>query len=194
MKAKRIGTGIGLVAIAALSGWILGQGNSGETVAATVPPTMHSTGSLVDSKGEVPALVDQQEPAVVQTPVVLEEAGMQVEQIARGDFSSIVGTWSNSAGHLLTFSADGLVSGGGEIAGLELSEYGTVTGHYILKPIGGGAVEFIPTGVVLQDLTYEKDGELITVSEASNSQVDRIWLGQDITMLSDATSFYYRVE
>lgn len=196
MRAKKMVTGIGLVAVAALSGWVLGHGEGGEKVTAAGPTKVVRSISRVTEvvNQESPALVAHEEPVAVPASSTLEEKGLQVDQLVKGDFSSLAGTWANSTGHVLTFSADGLVSGGGEVTGIEASGYGTVKGHYILKPVGGGAIEFIPAGIVLQDYTYEQDGGEVILPDISDSHVDRIWMGQDMSMRSDAASFYYRVD
>lgn len=197
MRAKKMVTGIGLVAVAALSSWVFSQGNAGGKKVTAAGPTkvVRSISRVTEVVNqESPVLVAHEEPVAVPASSTPEEKGLQVDQLAQGDFSSLAGTWANSTGHALTFSADGLVSGGGEVTGIEASGYGTVKGHYVLKPIGGGAMEFIPAGTTLQDYTYEQDGKEIMLSDISDSHVDRIWLGQDVTMRSDARSFYYRSE
>ncbi len=197
MKAKKIVAGVGLGMTLMIGMWMFGHGGKdGEVVSGSLARTTTQSITRVVDTGVMttPAPSTYEAPKNAAVPKALKRTGMQVSQLAAGDFSSVEGSWANSSGHVLTFSKHGVISENEEVSGLVESEDGTAKGNYLLMPIGGGVIEFVPAGLSLKDYTYEKDGEVVVLSDVSDARVDRFCIGQDVTMIGSVDNFYYRVE
>lgn len=190
--------GVVIVGFVILGGWLIGKANrptsDDQTVSSTQTSQVSSTSTSSTVISEEPvqtSTTTQQEEPVTTEPT--QPAGMQTQSLLAGDFSAIAGTWSNGYGHRLTFTATGLIEESGQLQGLAVSEYGGVEGYLILGTTGGGTIEFLPAGVRLPDYSYDRDGVATVATDGSDNQVDRIWVGQDFTMIADAASYYYLV-
>lgn len=111
---------------------------------------------------------------------------MNVEQISQGDYTSIMGTWRNDAGHELTFHATGLAS-----TDAEMGEYGDFSSGVftigVHAPTGGFALLMIPAG---QTIPQEQFAE---GSDNSDSSRDRL-VGTQSLLQESSLNPYYRVK
>ncbi|HFI0344873.1 TPA: DUF6287 domain-containing protein [Streptococcus suis] len=126
----------------------------------------------------------------VSTPVAEEveevDAGMSLEAISNGDFSSIAGTWSNAQGQTMTFDDQGLVEGGivsnvnvSPVSGLTMIGVGSSDG------IGGFVITLIPAGQVAPNGIDE-------LPDNSDATKDRMIAGHQY-VVSDPDLIFYRV-
>ena len=123
-----------------------------------------------------------------------EIKGMNISSIQNGDFSSISGTWRNSAGVELVFDEHGLVSDNSQVS----TEYFKEIDHYLktsLLPKNGGAgdsaIAFLPAGVSLtMSVTSSSDNSYTDTSDATK---DRLWSGQQL-INGHTDGFFYKVE
>lgn len=126
----------------------------------------------------------------VSTPVAEEveevDAGMSLEAISNGDFSSIAGTWSNAQGQTMTFDDQGLVEGGivsnvnvSPVTGLTMIGVGSSDG------IGGFVITLIPAGQVAPNGIDE-------LPDNSDATKDRMIAGHQY-VVSDPDLIFYRV-
>lgn len=123
-----------------------------------------------------------------------EIKGMNISSIQNGDFSSISGTWRNSAGVELVFDEHGLVSDHSQVS----IEHAKEIDHYLktsLLPKNGGAgdsaIAFLPAGVSLtMSVTSSSDNSYTDTSDATK---DRLWSGQQL-INGHTDGFFYKVE
>ena len=123
-----------------------------------------------------------------------EIKGMNISSIQNGDFSSISGTWRNSAGVELVFDEHGLVSDNSQVS----IEHAKEIDHYLktsLLPKNGGAgdsaIAFLPAGVSLtMSVTSSSDNSYTDTSDATK---DRLWSGQQL-INGHTDGFFYKVE
>ncbi|HFU3708103.1 TPA: DUF6287 domain-containing protein [Streptococcus suis] len=114
------------------------------------------------------------------------DAGMSLEAISNGDFSSIAGTWSNAQGQTMTFDDQGLVEGGivsnvnvSPVSGLTMIGVGSSDG------IGGFLITLIPAGQVAPNGIDE-------LPDNSDATKDRMIAGHQY-VVSDPDLIFYRV-
>lgn len=118
-----------------------------------------------------------------------EEAGMDIEAIKQGDFSSVAGTWRDATGRTLTFDDQGLVS---DTIYIKLDYAKDIEGILRVNATpkaygpGGFMLFFAPEGTTFPRGVDNKE-------DASDSSKDRIVSGQQ-SIFSDASAFYYRVD
>ncbi|MBS4762214.1 hypothetical protein KG089_05695 [Carnobacteriaceae bacterium zg-ZUI252] len=89
------------------------------------------------------------------TTVKASQKKMDTDAIAKGDFSSVVGTWRNKAGYELTFDKNGLVGGSLRIG--DVTKTDKITYAQAISSAGPGFIlNFIPSGTSIpDDLFYE---------------------------------------
>lgn len=121
---------------------------------------------------------------VVQSP---NFAKMNLEEISKGDFSSVIGRWENKEGNSLTFNSLGLVGDS------------TIQGHSILVDgaleinvsstigTGGFALVFIPSGTSIPNKHFS------TGTDTSDINRDRMFGTQSIAEKVDDLNMYYRL-
>lgn len=114
-------------------------------------------------------------------------SGMDVKAIQQGDYSSIAGTWQNSAGWTLEISKDKILFKGQE---LELTNL-AVFSNYLKGNTAYTAISFAPKGVILDpnDNGSSSNSEYKDVSDPNK---DRIFMAQ--TSYWDEKGFFYRSE
>lgn len=123
-----------------------------------------------------------------------EIKGMNLSAIQNGDFSSISGTWRNSAGVELVFDEHGLVSDHSKIS----IEYAKEIDHYLKANIlpkdggaGGSALAFLPAGISLtMSVTSSPDNGY---TDPSDTTQDRLWFGQQL-INGHTDGFFYKVK
>ena len=123
-----------------------------------------------------------------------EIKGMNISSIQNGDFSSISGTWRNSAGVELVFDDHGLVSDNSQVS----TEYSKEIDHYLkatLLPknggIGGSAIAFLPAGIPLtMSITSSPENGYKDPSDISQ---ERLWTGQQL-IEGNSSGFFYKVQ
>ena len=133
-------------------------------------------------------------PILGETTPSQEIKGMNLSAIQNGDFSSISGTWRNSAGVELVFDKHGLVSDNSQVS----IEHAKEIDHYLktsLLPKNGGAgdsaIAFLPAGVSLtMSVTSSSDNSYTDTSDATK---DRLWSGQQL-INGHTDGFFYKVE
>lgn len=115
-------------------------------------------------------------------------AGMQLQQIQAGDYTSLIGTWVNGQGYSLTFDATGLVEG--SITDAVMGEDQLLRAHiyHNATNIGVTAI-FVPQGIAIPTAHFEDGQEF---ADASDQSRDRILLTQSLTGHSDPSAFYYK--
>ena len=155
-----------------------------------------------DGLGTRPPLLNQDtftwksvaNPISGETTPSQEIKGMNLSAIQNGDFSSISGTWRNSAGVELVFDKHGLVSDNSQVS----IEHAKEIDHYLktsLLPKNGGAgdsaIAFLPAGVSLtMSVTSSSDNSYTDTSDATK---DRLWSGQQL-INGHTDGFFYKVE
>ena len=155
-----------------------------------------------DGLGTRPPLLNQDtfswksvtKPISGETTPSQEIKGMNLSSIQNGDFSSISGTWRNSAGVELVFDKHGLVSDNSQVS----IEHAKEIDHYLktsLLPKNGGAgdsaIAFLPAGVSLtMSVTSSSDNSYTDTSDATK---DRLWSGQQL-INGHTDGFFYKVE
>ncbi|MBS4770121.1 hypothetical protein KG090_02925 [Carnobacteriaceae bacterium zg-ZUI240] len=89
------------------------------------------------------------------TTVKASQKKMDTDAIAKGDFSSVVGTWRNKAGYELTFDKNGLVGDSLRIG--DVTKTDKITYAQAISSAGPGFIlNFIPSGTSIpDDLFYE---------------------------------------
>lgn len=123
-----------------------------------------------------------------------EIKGMNLSAIQNGDFSSISGTWRNSAGVELVFDEHGLVSDNSQVS----IEHAKEIDHYLKTSLlpknggaGGSALAFLPAGVSLtMSVTSSSDN---SYTDTSDTTKDRLWSGQQL-INGHTDGFFYKVE
>ena len=123
-----------------------------------------------------------------------EIKGMNISSIQNGDFSSISGTWRNSAGVELVFDKHGLVSDNSQVS----IEHAKEIDHYLKTSLlpknggaGGSAIAFLPAGVSLtMSVTSSSDN---SYTDTSDTTKDRLWSGQQL-INGHTDGFFYKVE
>lgn len=119
---------------------------------------------------------------------------MNISSIQNGDFSSISGTWRNSAGVELVFDKHGLVSDNSQVS----IEHAKEIDHYLKTSLlpknggaGGSAIAFLPAGVSLtMSVTSSSDN---SYTDTSDTTKDRLWSGQQL-INGHTDGFFYKVE
>ena len=120
--------------------------------------------------------------------------GMNISSIQNGDFSSISGTWRNSAGVELVFDKNGLVSDNSQVS----TEYFKEIDHYLKASLlpknggaGGSALAFLPAGIPLtMAITSSPENGYKDPSDISQ---DRLWTGQQL-IEGNSSGFFYKVQ
>ena len=120
--------------------------------------------------------------------------GMNISSIQNGDFSSISGTWRNSAGVELVFDKNGLVSDNSQVS----TEYFKEIDHYLKASLlpknggaGGSALAFLPAGIPLtMAITSSPENGYKDPSDISQ---ERIWTGQQL-IEGNSSGFFYKVQ
>ena len=118
---------------------------------------------------------------------------MNISSIQNGDFSSISGTWRNSAGVELVFDEHGLVSDNSQVS----IEHAKEIDHYlkansVSKDGGAGAaIAFLPAGIpITMSVTSSTDNGY---TDSSDITQDRLWFGQQL-INGHTDGFFYKVE
>ena len=118
--------------------------------------------------------------------------GMSVTVIQNGDFSSVAGNWKNGKGTSLIFDKSGLVSP--EDSEVTFNSATKLENGYLITPLRtgkyGAELLFIPSGVALPDQVV--DGK--TYTDHSNTTKDRLLVTQQIAVVEDSSSYYYKVD
>ena len=123
-----------------------------------------------------------------------EIKGMNLSAIQNGDFSSISGTWRNSAGVELVFGEHGLVSDNSQVS----IEYSKEIDHYLKATLlpknggaGGSAIAFLPAGIPLtMAITSSPENGYKDPSDISQ---ERLWTGQQL-IEGNSSGFFYKVQ
>ena len=201
-KVLLVSAGAATLTIVALTGWAVGKTDSSVSQQAPSPRAssqMTTTSSQTEvAITQIQVVAPSTTPSVIvaETPAETAPApaisGMQPAQLTAGDFSSIEGVWVNGYGQTLTFGSAGLMDGKGTIQGLKATDRGTARGSLIDAVLGGGVIEFLPVGTVFHDHVYDTEDGDVVVLDASDKQLERIWLGHDYSQIGDNASFYYR--
>ena len=155
-----------------------------------------------DGLGTRPPLLNQDtfswksvtKPISGETTPSQEIKGMNLSSIQNGDFSSISGTWRNSAGVELVFDKHGLVSDNSQVS----IEHAKEIDHYLKTSLlpknggaGGSALAFLPAGVSLtMSVTSSSDN---SYTDTSDTTKDRLWSGQQL-INGHTDGFFYKVE
>ena len=155
-----------------------------------------------DGLGTRPPLLNQDtfswksvtKPISGETTPSQEIKGMNLSSIQNGDFSSISGTWRNSAGVELVFDEHGLVSDNSQVS----IEHAKEIDHYLKTSLlpknggaGGSALAFLPAGVSLtMSVTSSSDN---SYTDTSDTTKDRLWSGQQL-INGHTDGFFYKVE
>ena len=155
-----------------------------------------------DGLGTRPPLLNQDtftwksvaNPISGETTPSQETKGMNLSAIQNGDFSSITGTWRNSAGVELVFDEHGLVSDNSQVS----IEHAKEIDHYLKTSLlpknggaGGSAIAFLPAGVSLtMSVTSSSDN---SYTDTSDTTKDRLWSGQQL-INGHTDGFFYKVE
>ena len=155
-----------------------------------------------DGLGTRPPLLNQDtftwksvaNPISGETTPSQEIKGMNLSAIQNGDFSSISGTWRNSAGVELVFDEHGLVSDNSQVS----IEHAKEIDHYLKTSLlpknggaGGSAIAFLPAGVSLtMSVTSSSDN---SYTDTSDTTKDRLWSGQQL-INGHTDGFFYKVE
>lgn len=118
----------------------------------------------------------------------MESQGMNLEQIAGGDFSSIAGIWKDGTGKEMTFDASGYV---GENTVTRVSADGLKDGILTFgvnskDGVGGFAISLIPAGKVAPLGADNKE-------DSSDFTKDRIIAGHQY-IVSYPENFFYKVK
>ena len=155
-----------------------------------------------DGLGTRPPLLNQDtftwksvaNPISGETTPSQETKGMNLSAIQNGDFSSITGTWRNSAGVELVFDEHGLVSDNSQVS----IEHAKEIDHYIKANLlpknggaGGSALAFLPAGIPLtMAITSSPENGYKDPSDISQ---ERLWTGQQL-IEGNSSGFFYKVE
>lgn len=155
-----------------------------------------------DGLGTRPPLLNQDtfswksvtNPISGETTPSQEIKGMNLSSIKNGDFSSISGTWRNSAGVELVFDEHGLVSDNSQVS----IEHAKEIDHYIKASLlpknggaGGSALAFLPTGIPLtMAITSSPENEY---KDPSDTSQERLWTGQQL-IEGNSSGFFYKVQ
>lgn len=155
-----------------------------------------------DGLGTRPPLLNQDtfswksvtKPISGETTPSQEIKGMNLSSIQNGDFSSISGTWRNSAGVELVFDKHRLVSDNSQVS----IEHAKEIDHYLKTSLlpknggaGGSALAFLPAGVSLtMSITSSSDN---SYTDTSDTTKDRLWYGQQL-INGHTDGFFYKVE
>lgn len=123
-----------------------------------------------------------------------EIKGMNISSIQNGDFSSISGTWRNSAGVELVFDEHGLVSDNSQVSIEHVKEID----HYLKATLlpknggaGGSALALLPAGIPLtMAITSSPENGYKDPSDISQ---DRLWTGQQL-IKGNSSGFFYKVQ
>ena len=123
-----------------------------------------------------------------------EIKGMNLSAIQNGDFSSISGTWRNSAGVELVFDEHGLVSDNSQVS----IEHAKEIDHYLKTSLlpknggaGGSALAFLPAEIPLTTaITSSPENGYKDPSDISQ---DRLWTGQQL-IEGNSSGFFYKVQ
>ncbi|MGT2666909.1 DUF6287 domain-containing protein [Streptococcus rifensis] len=111
-------------------------------------PSAKKTAESKTSSSITPSTTETSNPQTASNSEATPVTGMNVEAIAKGDFSSIAGTWQNDLGQTLVFNNNGLVSDENVIGFLGLSDQGLAS--FGLQPVhsavGGAGLYMIPQG------------------------------------------------
>lgn len=153
------------------------QPNTGQTVEENSPSESSSSNQVSQPESDNSNSVGSQSESVQQN------TGMDINELANGDFSSISGTWQNDYGDTIVFNSNGVTS----------RKYSaltdvTINNNYINASLtyaagGGIAIWFYPKGVATTALgqTYGQDSLVIAHSidkelhpyyKVSNNTVD----------------------
>ncbi|NQG97249.1 hypothetical protein HO675_04015 [Streptococcus suis] len=120
-----------------------------------------------------------------------QTVGMDIEALVTGDLSGIAGRWVNSQGVVYVIDAKGMEIEGVKqrLVHLSYTDRGTVQGS-----IGSGMyaahIEFIPAGASMT--MVQSDGDIL--EDGSDTNQDRIWIGQAFDDISTGESFLYKEE
>ena len=154
-----------------------------------------------DGLGTRPPLLNQDtftwksvaNPISGETTPSQEIKGMNLSAIQNGDFSSISGTWRNSAGVELVFDEHGLVSDNSQVS----IEHAKEIDHYlkvnsVSKDGGAGAaIAFLPAGIpITMSVTSSPDNGY---TDSSDITQDRLWFGHQL-INGSTEGFFYKVE
>lgn len=155
-----------------------------------------------DGLGTRPPLLNQDtfswksvtNPISGETTPSQEIKGMNISSIQNGDFSSISGTWRNSAGVELVFDEHGLVSDNSQVS----IEHAKEIDHYIKASLlpknggaGGSALAFLPAGIPLtMAITSSPENGYKDPSDISQ---ERLWTGQQL-IEGNSSGFFYKVK
>lgn len=196
------GLGLTLLIALTMTVWTMERADENSPRQAPSPESRSQTVANETHEVESTEVVNQvQIPSSVTTPPISEEApvlaspnlaGMQLDQVMAGDFSSMEGLWVNGDGNTLRFDSRGLIDGAGQIQGLKASSNGTARGYLAAAEFGGVSLELLPAGSIFSDYTYYREDQETVAFDASDKEQDRIWLGQDFSQIAEASTYYYR--
>ncbi|MGT2799297.1 DUF6287 domain-containing protein [Streptococcus marmotae] len=137
------------------------------------------------NQASTPAASDRKAKEEVQAQV----SGIDVSALAKGDFSSVTGTWSTYRGTKLVFNKDGLVAlqgDEGEVSTAVTLSSGSVTDKRYEAGIGvpykwGAAISFIPAGVPTSGdkIVYQQD--CILIAQSVNDEYEPFYKISDST-------------
>lgn len=114
-----------------------------------------------------------------------ETSGMNLTQIAAGNFSSIAGTWRNEEGKEFVFTNTGLSAEYGKIEDSSIGDDGTLSAG-VRAGMTGYGMTFIPKGISYSHFS-DRNGNRI--NDPSDTSQDRIIAGQT-GPTSNAEVFY----
>ncbi|HFU4025131.1 TPA: DUF6287 domain-containing protein [Streptococcus suis] len=184
MKKNNLLTATALVASLVLLGACSGKKTATKASSSASSSQQASSTSKSSSTATSSSQASSSTRPVSSTATASGQAGMDIQAILAGDFSSIKGTWRNKAGHTMMFDETGLVSEAanfGDYAEIKDGMY--QTGVYsVAGP--GYALVMVPAGVVIPD-GYFYDG-----SDPSDSSRDRIFGAQNVLPVASFDPMY----
>ncbi|MGT2911110.1 DUF6287 domain-containing protein [Streptococcus cameli] len=119
-----------------------------------------------------------------QTPVA---TGMDLQAIAKGDYSSISGTWQNQNGSVLVFNQSGFVSGHTFTSAGQIEDHIYSVGVSPQTSVGGFQLLMIPKNVTIPEKLFEPGH-----SDTSDKTQDRM-VGTQNALSKDFFIVYYKV-
>lgn len=113
-----------------------------------------------------------------------QDQGMNLEQIAEGDYSSIVGTWKNNKGDKLEISTTTISRNGFPLDNLKVANGGISNGVLYISVDKVFGLTFLPKGV---SMPYPD--HVTNMKDLSDLSKDRIDLSQNVT---DGSYAFYK--
>lgn len=167
------------------------------TVGSSTTMTEQSRSSANQATSSSSSAISQENSntATPQATATAAVSQLNPEAIARGDFSTLAGTWVNGKGESLVFDQSGFVSLGNNDPDLVLStplalnpNDGVLTGGFHHKKHGFGmALLVFPAGKMVK--TFDQHGKEVETPVAPDDR-DHIQIGQSLSL--DAADRYYK--